>query len=65
MQSNYNINQLSLTMATDYQPEENHPAYYIHQLVENLAISKPNIMGRSREYDQTGLQLRHCFLSEN
>lgn len=52
MQSNYNINQLSLTMATDYQPEENHPAYYIHQLVENLAISKPNIMGRSREYDQ-------------
>lgn len=51
MQSNYNINQLSLAMATDYQPEENHPAYYIHQLVESLAISKPNIMGRPREYD--------------
>lgn len=51
MQNNYNINQLSLAMATDYQPEENHPAYYIHQLVENLAISKPNIMGRPREYD--------------
>lgn len=51
MRNNYNINQLSLAMATDYQPEENHPAYYIHQLVENLAISKPNIMGRPREYD--------------
>lgn len=51
MQSNYNINQLSLAMATDYQLEENHPAYYIHQLVESLAISKPNIMGRPREYD--------------
>nr|WP_225431961.1 transposase [Limosilactobacillus reuteri] len=52
MQNNYNINQLTLAMTTDYQPEENHPAYYIHQLVENLAISKPNIMGRPREYDQ-------------
>lgn len=51
MQNNYNINQLTLAMATDYQPEENHPAYYIHQLVESLAISKPNIMGRPREYD--------------
>lgn len=51
MQNNYNINQLSLAMVTDYQPEENHPAYYIHQLVESLAISKPNIMGRPREYD--------------
>ncbi|WP_283584423.1 transposase, partial [Limosilactobacillus difficilis] len=51
MQNNYNINQLSLAMATDYQPEENHPAYYIHQLVENLAVAKPNILGRPREYD--------------
>lgn len=51
MQSNCNINQLSLAIATDYQPEENHPAYYIHQLIESLAISKPNIMGRPREYD--------------
>lgn len=51
MQSNYNINQLTLAMETNYQPEENHPAYYIHQLVESLAVSKPNIMGRPREYD--------------
>ena len=51
MQNNYNINQLSLAMATDYQSKENHPAYYIHQLVESLAISKSSIMGRPREYD--------------
>ena len=51
MQNNYNINQLSLAMSTDYQPEENHSAYYIHQLVENLAVSNPNIIGRPREYD--------------
>ena len=49
MQNNYNINQLSLAMTTDYQPEENHPAYYIYQLVERLVIAKPNIMGRPRE----------------
>lgn len=51
MQNNYNINQLSLPMATEFQPERNHPAYYIHQLVENLAVSRPNVMGRPREYD--------------
>lgn len=51
MQNNYNINQLTLAMTTDYQPEKNHPAYYIHQLVENLAVSKPNVMGRPREYN--------------
>ena len=48
MQNNYNINQLTLAMTTDYQPEKNHPAYYIHQLVENLAVSKPNV--RFRQY---------------
>lgn len=51
MQSNYNINQLSLAMATDYQPEKNHQAYYINELVENAQSSQPNIMGRPREYD--------------
>ena len=51
MQNNYNINQLSLPMATEFQPERNHPAYYIHQLVENLAVSRPNVMGHPREYD--------------
>lgn len=51
MQNNYNINQLSLAITTDYQPEKNHPAYYIHQLVENLAVSKPNVIGHPREYN--------------
>ena len=51
MQNNYNINQLSLAMATDYQPEKGHQAYFINELIENLAVSKPNIMGRPREYD--------------
>jgi transposase len=51
MQCNYNINQLSLAMTTDYQPEKNHPAYYINELVESTRISQPNIMGRPREYD--------------
>ncbi|MEY8442554.1 transposase [Lactobacillaceae bacterium 24-114] len=51
MQNNYNINQFTLAMTTDYQPGKNHPAYYIHQLVENLAVSKPNVMGCPREYD--------------
>ncbi len=64
MQSNYNINQLSLVMATDYQPEENHPAYYIHKLVESLAFSKPNIMGRPREYDPRIL-LKSVLLAYN
>ena len=48
---NYNINQLSLNIATAYEPEKSHPAHYINQLVESTAIQKANIMGRPREYD--------------
>ncbi|WP_434737681.1 IS1182 family transposase [Limosilactobacillus sp.] len=51
METNYNMNQLSLNIPTAYEPELNHPARYINQLVEGLAIRKPNIMGRPREYD--------------
>ncbi|WP_431814394.1 transposase [Limosilactobacillus portuensis] len=45
------MNQLSLNIPTAYEPELNHPARYINQLVEGLAIRKPNIMGRPREYN--------------
>ena len=51
MSLNYNINQLSLNIPTAYEPELNHPARYINQLVESLAVKKPNIMGRPKEYD--------------
>lgn len=51
MESYYNINQLSLNMSTAYEPEKDHPAHYINQLVENLAVQEPGIMGRPREYD--------------
>ena len=51
LESHYNIDQLSLNIPTAYEPELNHPARYINQLVESLASRKPNIMGRPREYD--------------
>lgn len=40
-----------MNISTAYEPELNHPARYINSLVEGLAIQKPNIMGRPREYD--------------
>lgn len=49
------MNQLSLNIPTAYEPELNHPARYINQLVEGLAIRKPNIMG-----DQ-GNTIRECY----
>ena len=51
VEPNYNINQLRLNIPTAYEPELNHPARYINQLVESLACRKPNIIGRPREYD--------------
>ncbi|WP_161795073.1 transposase, partial [Limosilactobacillus panis] len=51
MEPNYNMNQLSLNIPTAYEPELNHPARYINRLVESLALRRPNIMGRPREYD--------------
>ena len=40
-----------MNIPTAYEPELNHPARYINQLVESLAVKKPNIMGRPKEYD--------------
>ena len=45
------MNQLSLNIPTAYEPESSHPAHYINRLVESLAIRRPRIMGRPREYD--------------
>ena len=51
LEPDYNMNQLSLNIPTAYEPELNHPARYINRLVESLALRRPNIMGRPREYD--------------
>ncbi|WP_288490384.1 IS1182 family transposase, partial [uncultured Limosilactobacillus sp.] len=51
MDTNYNINQLSLNIATAYEPEADHPAHYINRLVEKLAVKNTQVMGRPREYD--------------
>lgn len=51
MSTYYNMNQLSLNIPTAYEPELSHPAHYINRLVESLAIRRPRIMGRPREYD--------------
>ena len=45
------MNQLSLNIPTAYEPESNYPAHYINRLVESLAVRRPRIMGRPREYD--------------
>ena len=51
MNTHYNMNQLSLNIPTAYEPESSHPAHYINRLVESLAVRRPRIMGRPREYD--------------
>lgn len=51
MQNNYNINQTVLSIATDWESKENHPARFINYVVEDLAIKEPYIFGRPREYD--------------
>ncbi|WP_236251483.1 hypothetical protein, partial [Lactiplantibacillus plantarum] len=38
MQDYYNMNQTTLSIALDYQPEEHHSARYINQLVESLKL---------------------------
>lgn len=47
----YNMNQLTLPMTTDYRPEDDHPAHFINELVENLTVPSTSVMGRPREYD--------------
>ena len=39
MQDYYNMNQTTLSIALDYQPEEYYSARYINQLVESLDVS--------------------------
>ncbi len=51
MHSNYNINQLSLNMATFYEPEKNHQAHYIHHLVESNDFDDSYTFGRPFEYE--------------
>lgn len=51
LDTNYNINQLSLNISTAYEPESDHPAHYINRLVEKLAVQNTQVMGRPREYD--------------
>ncbi|QFQ74133.1 IS1182 family transposase [Liquorilactobacillus mali] len=51
MYNNYNINQTVLSIKTDWEPKENHPARMINQIVEDLKIKDPYIFGRPRKYD--------------
>ena len=51
MHSDYNINQLSLNMATFYEPEKNHQAHYIHHLVESIDFDDSYTFGRPFEYE--------------
>lgn len=60
--SNYNINQLSLNMATFYEPEKNHQAHYIHYLVESIDFDDSYTFGRPFEYEPRVL-LKLVFLA--
>ena len=51
MYNNYNINQTVLSIKTDWEPKENHPARMINQIVEDLKIKDSYIFGRPRKYD--------------
>ena len=55
MQNYYNTNQLSLSLKTDFIPEENHEARFIDYLVESIEYQKLYITGRPREYDSRAL----------
>ena len=51
MYTNYNINQLTLNLSTEFIPKENHVACFINELVESLQINNHYLFGRPREYD--------------
>ncbi len=51
MQNHYNINQLTLSISTDWQPQDNDVAWQINDLVESLRIDNLYVFGRPREYD--------------
>lgn len=50
MHLQYNINQLTLNISTDYLPEKNHLVWFIHDLVESLALKNTYLFGRPRDY---------------
>ncbi|MFB9768561.1 IS1182 family transposase [Lactiplantibacillus modestisalitolerans] len=62
MQDYYNMNQTTLSIALDYQPEENHPARYINELVEQLKLKYDYQFGRPREYN-LGAMLKLVLLA--
>lgn len=55
MYSNYNINQLSLELSTQYLPKENHIVWVIHEFVESLNLNHVYLFGRPKEYDPSML----------
>lgn len=55
MYTNYNINQLTLNLSTEFIPKENHVACFINELVESLQINDPYLFGRPREYDLSAM----------
>lgn len=55
MYTNYNINQLTLNLSTEFTPKENHVACFINELVESLQINEPYLFGRPRDYDLSAL----------
>lgn len=62
MHNHYNINQISLNMATFYEPEKNHQAHYIHHLVESIDFDDSYTFGRPFEYEPRVL-LKLVFLA--
>ena len=55
MYPNYNINQLTLELSTQYSPKENHVVWAIHEFVESLDLDHIYTFGRPKEYDPSML----------
>ena len=51
MRNQYNMNQASLSMTTEFSPENGHEARYINDLVDAMSYEDLYITGRPREYD--------------
>ncbi|MCX2456568.1 IS1182 family transposase, partial [Lacticaseibacillus nasuensis] len=51
MRNQYNMNQTSLSIATEFIPENNHEVRYINDLVESMDYQVLYTTGRPREYD--------------
>ncbi|MBG9979753.1 IS1182 family transposase [Facklamia sp. DSM 111018] len=55
MYPNYNINQLTLELSTQYSPKENHVVWVIYEFVESLNLDHVYTYGRPKEYDPSML----------